>query len=49
MFGFFVNKKKEEVSLAERIEEKALLTEAPVREGVANARASFAGLGTVTG
>ena len=49
MFGLFGNKKKEEVSLADRIKAKPLAADPQQREESVKARAPFAGLGTVGG
>ena len=49
MFGLFGNKKKEEVSLADRIKAKPLAAEPRVHEEGTKVRAPFAGLGTVGG
>jgi len=49
MFGLFGNKKKEEVSLADRIKAKPLAAETPAHEENAKVRAPFANLGTVGG
>ena len=49
MFGLFGNKKKEEVSLADRINAKPLPTEPQVRAEGPKARAPFANLGSVGG
>ena len=49
MFGLFGNKKKEEVSLADRIKAKPLAVESQAHEEGTKARVPFAGLGTVGG
>ena len=49
MFGLFGNKKREEVSLADRIKAKPLAAEPAAREEGGKARAPFAGLGSVGG
>ena len=49
MFGLFGNKKKEEVSLADRIKAKPLAAEVPQREEHAKTHAPFANLGSVGG
>ena len=49
MFGLFGNKKKEEVSLADRIKAKPLAVESQAHEEGPKARVPFAGLGTVGG
>jgi len=49
MFGLFGNKKKEEVSLADRIKAKPLAAEPAAREEAGKARVPFAGFGTVGG
>jgi len=49
MFGLFGNKKKEEVSLADRIKAKPLAAEVPQREEHTKTHAPFANLGSVGG
>lgn len=49
MFGVFGNKKREEVSLADRIKAKPLAVETPTREEGTKARVPFAGFGTMGG
>ena len=49
MFGLFGNKKKEEVSLADRIKAKPLAAEVQQREEHAKTHAPFANLGSVGG
>ena len=49
MFGLFGNKKKEEVSLADRIKAKPLAAEPAAREEGVKTRVPFAGFGTVGG
>ena len=49
MFGLFGNKKREEVSLADRIKAKPLAVEPQAHEEGTKARVPFAGLGTVGG
>ena len=49
MFGLFGNKKKEEVSLADRIKANPLAAEPAAREEGVKTRVPFAGFGTVGG